>query len=143
MKISKEERNKAQESIQLLSKTKIKKTQKTIQFKVISSGEVITLPIKAYEILEEILQKMANGSSVRLIENDEVISTQQAAKILQVSRPHIVKLIDNGEIPAIKIGTHRRVKLSDIINYQTSLKKLRNKNLKALAKQGQDLKMGY
>lgn len=143
MKISKDEQDKAQESFDLLSKSKIKKSQKTVQFKVVNTGEVISLPIRAYEILEDILKKMANGNSVELVENDELISTQKAAELLQVSRPHIVKLIDKGEIKSIKVGTHRRVKISDLLRYKANLKKLRDKNLKSLAKQGQDLDMGY
>lgn len=71
------------------------------------------------------------------------VSTKQAADMLNVSRPHLVKLLEEGEIPFKKVGTHRRIELKNLIAYEKRLKENRNKKLDFLAKQAQDLNLGY
>lgn len=107
------------------------------------SGEIIDIPIQAYELLEIALKQIAEGNTISIIEEDKLITTQQAGKILNVSRPHIVKLLENGEIPFQKVGTHRRIKLSDIQKYQNLIKDKRSKILSKLTKQAQELNLGY
>jgi excisionase family DNA binding protein len=77
------------------------------------------------------------------MEKTTKISTQQAADLLNVSRPHVVSLLNKGEIPFTKAGTHRRMLLNDIIAYDKKLQKSRNSKLNFLAKQAQELNMGY
>mgnify|MGYP000061454792 CR=1 FL=1 len=86
---------------------------------------------------------MAKGKSIALLLSDSEISTQQAADILNVSRPHIVKLLKNGIIPHRKVGTHRRIKLDDLLSYEDKLKKSTRKNLNVLTKEAQKLNLGY
>ena len=86
---------------------------------------------------------MAEGKSISLIPSGKVVSTQQAADILNVSRPHVVKLLEKGIIPYKKVGSHRRIKLQDIMTYEAQLHARRNTNLKLLAKQAQLLGLGY
>jgi len=62
---------------------------------------------------------------------------------LQVSRPYIIKLLENRAIPFTKVGSHRRILLKDLLDYQKKQKSVRNKNLAFLAKQAQELKLGY
>jgi excisionase family DNA binding protein len=71
------------------------------------------------------------------------ISTQQAADLLGVSRPHIVSLLEKGDIPFLKVGTHRRIHLKDLIAYDKKIKKSRADKLDFLAAQAQELNMGY
>lgn len=63
--------------------------------------------------------------------------------MLNVSRPHLVKLLEEGVIPYKKVGSHRRILLEDLIEYDRKLKEQRNASLKKLAEQAQDLRLGY
>jgi excisionase family DNA binding protein len=88
---------------------------------------------------------MAEGNPIALIlsgKKDD-ISTQQAADLLGVSHPHIVHLLERGEIPHFKVGTHRRIHLSDLIAFDKKMKKNRADKLDLLAAQAQALNMGY
>ena len=114
-----------------------------VKIKIQESGLFLTIPKKALSLLFEILNNMALGKSITLIPSDTEISTQQAADMLNVSRPHLVKLLEEGLIPFKKVGSHRRVKLKHLIDYEKALNENRNKNLAFLAKQAQNLNMGY
>ena len=88
---------------------------------------------------------MEDGNSISLFfsDNNADINTQQAAELLGVSRPHIVSLLENGEIPFLKVGTHRRIHLKDLIAYDKKIKKNRADKLDFLAAQAQELNIGY
>jgi len=91
------------------------------------------------------LDKIADGNSIALLlsDNKSEISTQQAAELLGTSRPYIVSLLEKGEIPFTKVGTHRRIQMNDLIAYNQKMKKNRAHKLDFLTAQAQDLKMGY
>lgn len=114
-----------------------------IKIKIHETGEYITIPKKALELLFTIIQNMSEGKSMSLIPSDSEISTQQAADMLNVSRPHLVKLLESGNIPFKKIGSHRRILLKDLINYEKTLAIEREKQLEFLAAQAQKLNLGY
>jgi excisionase family DNA binding protein len=78
-----------------------------------------------------------------MIPSDKTISTQEAADLIGVSRPHIVKLLEAGEIPFKKVGSHRRVLVKDIEIYEQRLQKTRKQKISLLAKQAQELNLGY
>ena len=94
-------------------------------------------------LLFEILDNMAMGKSITLIPSEAEVSTQQAADMLNVSRPHLVKLLEKGEIPFKKVGSHRRIQLKDLINYDKKIKQTRSDELDFIAEQAQDLNLGY
>jgi len=114
-----------------------------VKIKIQETGAFITIPKKAFALLSTILKNMAEGKSISIIPSDSEISTQQAADMLNISRPHLVKLLESGEIPFKKTGSHRRVLLQDIVAYEAQLQKEREKQLNFLANQAQDLKLGY
>lgn len=114
-----------------------------VKIKIQETGEFITVPKKALSFLLEIISNMAEGKSITLIPSDSEISTQQAAEMLNVSRPHLVKLLEQGEIPFKKVGSHRRVLLKDLMGYEKRLAKTREEQLDFLAKQAQNLNLGY
>jgi excisionase family DNA binding protein len=81
-------------------------------------GERIELPHSAVEALRIIIEAMANGQSITLVPHDQELTSQAAADILQVSRPHLIKLLDRGELPFHLVGTHRRIKIEDLLAYR-------------------------
>ncbi len=120
-----------------------KRKSDVVKIKIQESGEFVTVPRKALDLLFNILSNMAEGKSISLVPSDSEVSTQQAADMLNVSRPHIVKLLEQGVIPFKKVGSHRRVLLEDLVEYEEKLKELRSNSLKNLAKQAQELRLGY
>lgn len=103
----------------------------------------IALPPQAVEALAKILAHLAEGREVTVTAQPVEISTQQAADYLRVSRPFLVGLLESGEIPFRKVGTHRRVLFADLQNYKNRIDERRLKTLDELAAQAQELEMGY
>jgi excisionase family DNA binding protein len=89
--------------------------------------------------LRELLAFIAEGRVVSIVPNEVPLTTQAAADILNVSRQYLVRLLDNGTIPATKTGTHRRVMLEDVLAYKAKRDVERRKGLKALV----ELSMEY
>ena len=107
------------------------------------SEAIITLPAKVARLLLDILVQMAEGKAVTIIPTRAELTTQQAADLLNVSRPFFVQLVESGAIPFRKVGTHRRVLLSDVIAYRERTDEARKKNLDELAALSQELGLGY
>ena len=83
-----------------------------------SDGERVQLPDTVYRLLKDIARNMQLGRAVVLIPENQQLTTQRAAGLLGVSRPYLVKLLDAGELPYHKAGSHRRIYLKDVIAYQ-------------------------
>jgi excisionase family DNA binding protein len=114
-----------------------------VKLRLQENDEAVTIPRKALELLEFILLSMAEGKAVSLIPSDSELSTQQAADMLNVSRPHLVKLLEQGAIPFKKVGSHRRVQLEHLLNYEQQQSQQRQEHLQFLAQQAQELNLGY
>ncbi len=106
-------------------------------------NEVLELPSLAVELLMEILKSMASGHALTLIPANAELSTVQAAETLNVSRPFLIKLLEQGEIPHRKVGKHRRVRLEDILAYKNQIDTERETILDKLAAEAQEENMGY
>ena len=89
-----------------------------VEVRVEQSDEVIRLPREGATVLREILVNTAAGRSVKVIPMHAELTTQQAADLLNVSRPHVVKLMDKGVLPGHKVGTHRRISAADVHAYK-------------------------
>ncbi len=74
---------------------------------------------------------------------DAELSTEQAANLLNVSRPFVIKLIEQGKLPARRVGKHRQIRLGDALAYKKRSDEQRRAELQKLVREGQDLKMGY
>lgn len=107
-----------------------------------AEGEV-ALPASAVRLLMEILSQMAAGNAITLIPVHAELTTQQAADLLNVSRPFLVGEIEAKRIPCRKVGTHRRVLYRDLMDYKHKMDAERLKTLDELAAQAQELKLGY
>ena len=121
----------------------ISKNKQSIQIKIKESKSFITLPINALLFLEAILKNMAGGKTISLIPSNSEVSSQKAAEMLNVSRPHLIKLLESGKIPFKKVGSHRRILIEDLMNYLNVIKKEREDQLDFLAQQAQELNLGY
>lgn len=140
---TKKEQQMARESVVNFSSAISRRKSDTVRISIQESGEYFTIPRKALEFLSHILSIMAEGKAISLIPSESELSTQQAADMLNVSRPHIVKLLEHGIIPFKKTGSHRRILLEDLMKYADQQSETRKKSLKFLAKQAQELNLGY
>ena len=122
---------------------RVRRSSSFVNIKFQEKGVYLKIPVKAYELLLSILNNMADGKSIALVPSDATLSTQQAADMLNVSRPHLVKLLEGGEIPFTKVGTHRRITMQAVMDYQQKLKETRRRQLDFLTQQAQELNMGY
>jgi excisionase family DNA binding protein len=107
------------------------------------TAEQILLPHIALRFLADLLAEMARGNTVTLIPVHAELTTQKAADLLNVSRPFLVGLLEAKKIPYRKVGTHRRVLFKDLVEYKRTVDGKRSEVLDELAKQAQELGLGY
>ncbi len=103
----------------------------------------VHVPASALHLLLDVLTEISAGNAVSIISVHAELTTQEAADVLNVSRPFLVQLLERGEVPFHKIGTHRRIRYQDVIAYKERIDTERRKTLDALAEQAQALNMGY
>lgn len=106
-------------------------------------GDRTELPPSAVEALRLVVDALARGQSVTLVPHDKDLTSQEAADMLHVSRPHLIKLLDGGEIPLHRVGTHRRIKLEDVLAYQDRRDAVRKAALDELVRMSEELPGGY
>ena len=108
-----------------------------------ADAEPIEVPASAIRLFLRLLTEMSQGHAVTLIPTHAELSTQQAADLLNVSRPYVVKLLDEGKIPSRAVGRFRRVRFDDLMAYKQKDDESRAKVLEQLAADAQELGMGY
>jgi excisionase family DNA binding protein len=101
------------------------------------------LPAPAVRMLTEILAALADGRSVIVSSGDAELTTQQAADLLNVSRPFLVKLLESNKLPFRLAGTHRRVRLDDVNAYRMERDKRSQVAMDELAAEAQKLGLGH
>lgn len=118
----------------------------SVKMQIVEEGqpkEVVEIPATALRLLVGILNEMADGNVVTLVPTHATLTTQQAADFLNVSRPFLIGLLEKGQIPFRKTGTHRRVLFQDLLTYKNRTQTERRQSLKELAALSQELGMGY
>lgn len=106
-------------------------------------GDDLILPGQMVQLLLNILSEVSQGNAVGIMPIHAELSTQEAANILNVSRPHLVKLLEKGEIKFHKVGTHRKVLAKHIFEYKEKITEQRYEVLDELTALSQDMGMGY
>jgi excisionase family DNA binding protein len=118
----------------------------SIRIQVLDDGgdaEPVVVPVAALRLLLHALTEMAQGNAVTLIPVHAELTTQQAADVLNVSRPYVVKLLDEGKIPCRTVGKYRRVRFDDLMAYKRKDDAARARIADQLAAEAQELGMGY
>lgn len=114
-----------------------------IELSTPSGSQRVMVPVSALRMLVEILTQVGAGNAVSIIPIHAELTTQEAADLLNVSRPFLVAALDRGELPFRKVGTHRRIRYEDVLTYKERIDNDRKKNLEELAAQAQELNLGY
>ncbi|MDR0564509.1 MAG: helix-turn-helix domain-containing protein [Azoarcus sp.] len=103
----------------------------------------VELPGTALRLLVDILGKIAEGNAVQVVPVRAEMTTQEAADLLNVSRPHLVKLLEEGSLPFHKVGKHRRVHVADVMAFKRKRELDSEQAMIELERQAQELNMGY
>lgn len=145
-KMTLKEREMARSSVpdvESASRQVLKNKQQFATIKFTETGNFIRVPKFLVRFIAFILKEMAEGRTVNLVTSDIEISTEQAAAILNVSRPYIIKLLESGSIPFRKVGTHRRILLRDVEAYHKAMESNRKQELQKLSDLDQGLGLEY
>ncbi|MGP9683539.1 MULTISPECIES: helix-turn-helix domain-containing protein [unclassified Brachybacterium] len=104
---------------------------------VTAAGDRLDLPSDVADAFEQIVRHLAEGHGVTVVPHQRLLTTQEAADLLNISRPTFVKLLEQGELPFEMRGRHRRVRLEDVIEFQESLRQDRADTLDTMQHDGQ------
>lgn len=118
-------------------------TQRIQIFDAKNQAHQVELPTSALRLLVDVLSELAEGNAVKVVPIHAELTTQEAADMLNVSRPHLVKLLESGALAFHKTGRHRRIRFADLMAFKTEQDRASAQAMEALAKQAQELQLGY
>jgi excisionase family DNA binding protein len=107
------------------------------------TGQEIELPDPIFEALTAIVEALREGNGVSVIPVHHLLTTNEAADLLNISRPFLVRLLDEGAIPFERVGTHRRLRLGDVLAFRLQREEQRRDALSKLVRQAEDLGLPY
>jgi len=110
---------------------------------VSSSGERVAIPEGVARALARVAREMAKGNSVAVVAVHHELTTHEAAALLHVSRPHLIRMLDEGRLPFRKVGSHRRVRFDDVAAFRAREEARREALLARIAKESQDLGLEF
>jgi excisionase family DNA binding protein len=117
-------------------------TQRIQIFDEKNRAHQVEIPTSALRLLVDILSELSNGNAVRVVPIHAELTTQEAADLLNVSRPHLVKLLEEGALPHHKTGKHRRVLFENLMQFKSERDRASEIAMEGLTKQAQELAMG-
>lgn len=120
--------------------------KKSSTFKVVIGEKektTIHIPPSVFRMLLNILTQMAAGNAVTIIPIHKELTTQEAAELLNVSRPFVIQLLEDGKIPFRKVGVRRKILFQDLMEYKQKDDMERSKILDQLVEESQKLNLGY
>lgn len=135
---SKEEQKAAMRSYDALAAALDQIHSEYPEIEIEETNKRIKIPLKALQLLAKILKETSHGKPVSIVPIATEITTQAAAELIGCSRPHLVKLLENGEISFTKVGKHRRIKYQDVINYKRKMKEEQRKLLIEIMKSDEE-----
>jgi excisionase family DNA binding protein len=102
------------------------------EIEIEETREKIRIPLNALKLLAQILKETSNGRPVSIVPIATELTTQAAAELLGCSRPHVIKLLETGEMKYTKVGKHRRIRYEDVVNYKKQTKALQEKRIQQI-----------
>ncbi len=102
-------------------------------------GSVLELPAAIVEALAQLLEAAADGEPALVVRSTKDLTTEQAAAVLGVSRPTVVRMVETGKLPARMVGTHRRLALGDVLAYREASERRRADALESMAREADEL----
>lgn len=105
-----------------------------------AEGETqVVVPEAAFALLVAMLEELAQGNTVALASVEEELTTQQAADLLNVSRPYLIGLLEDGRIPFHRVGNRRKLSLADLLEFKRRDTAHREETLDQLTAEAQDM----
>jgi excisionase family DNA binding protein len=114
-------------------------TRTSLVFEAASGVSEVRLPDDVADLVEAAIVELSKGHTIRLVREDEELTTQQAADLLNVSRPFLTKLLARGDIPHHRVGTHRRVYRSEVESYRELQAARAREAMRDMAEQAEEL----
>lgn len=104
------------------------------EIEISETGRRISMPVSVLKLLVQILKEISQGNPVTVVPEATEITTQAASEVLGCSRPHVVRLLEEGKIPYSKVGKHRRIRYDDLMSFKKKMKVSQKKKLQDLMK---------
>lgn len=137
---SKAEQRVAMESYDSLAAV-IEQLNADTEIEIEETNDKIVVPLRALKLFGSILKAMSEGKPISIVPLATEVTTQKAAEILGCSRPHLVKMLEEGKIPFVKIGKHRRILFEDVMKYKKQMKAEQKKHLVEMMNLDEDLEI--
>jgi excisionase family DNA binding protein len=104
-----------------------------------SEGQGIELPEELFDLLVAAVEELNRGNGFSIVPMHARLTTAEAAELLNVSRPHLIKQLESGALPFTMVGTHRRVLLSDVLAYREARDRLAEEAMQSMTDQAEEL----
>ena len=137
---SEQDRKQIQDLSHALERVSAERTHLVVD---LPTRETLAVPGPVFQVLKMVAEQMGKGRAVSIVPLGMMLTSQQAAEILGSSRQHVVKLLHEGQIPYEKVGTHRRLRIEDVIAYKQRRQSTREETLTRMSEQAERLGLRY
>jgi excisionase family DNA binding protein len=122
--------------------TPVAEANQDVRLRVMESIDVVVpIPARALRLIVDVLSYMADQKAVSFIPHDAELTTQQAADLLNVSRPYLVSMLERGDLPYRHVGAHRRIRAAHVLDHRTKCESKHKKSLDRIAEISQELNL--